>query len=236
MQKNRYFRDCLLGALSTALMLVGDLCLSVIPASQTDHGLFAREAYFSGLYPAWRLPLLTATGLLDMALGFFTVRASCRQILPQYRKTRRLVLVGGVLYLTSAGAVHALIGSLADWTSALCPLLGVSQTEALVYAQYQRLLPTLSISYIGMLLLALTGLWALAAKKMILPRRMLLVHMLPVQLVLVLIPDVRQALGAQITTWNFVLSQCSGNGALLLWMLTNAVWAGCHPEACADLC
>lgn len=165
MQKNRYFRDCLLGALSAALMLVGDLCLSVIPASQTDHGLFAREAYFSGLYPAWRLPLLTATGLLDMALGFFTVRASCRQILPQYRKTRRLVLVGGVLYLTSAGAVHALIGSLADWTSVLCPLLGVSQTEALVYAQYQRLLPTLSISYIGMLLLALTGLWALAAKK-----------------------------------------------------------------------
>ena len=179
-------------------MLVGDLCLSVIPASQTDHGLFAREAYFSGLYPAWRLPLLTATGLLDMALGFFTVRASCRQILPQYRKTRRLVLVGGVLYLTSAGAVHALIGSLADWTSVLCPLLGVSQTEALVYAQYQRLLPTLSISYIGMLLLALTGLWALAAKKMILPRRMLLVHMLPVQLVLVLIPDVRQALARRL--------------------------------------
>ena len=236
MQKNRYFRDCLLGALSAALMLVGDLCLSVIPASQTDHGLFAREAYFSELYPAWRLPLLTATGLLGMALGFFTVRASCRQILPQYRKTRRLVLVGGVLYLTSAGAVHALIGSLADWTSALSPLLGASQTEALVYAQYQRLLPTLSISYIGMLLLALTGLWALAAKKTILPRRMLLVHMLPVQLVLVLIPDVRQALGAQITTWDFVLSQCSGNGALLLWMLTNAVWAGCHPEACADLC
>ena len=65
---------------------------------------------------------------------------------------------------------------------------------------------------------------------------MLLVHMLPVQLVLVLIPDVRQALGAQITTWDFVLSQCSGNGALLLWMLTNAVWAICHPEACADLC
>ena len=95
-----------------------------------------------------------------MALGFFTVRTSCRQILPQYRKTRRLVLVGGVLYLTSAGAVHALIGSLADWTSALSPLLGVSQTETLVYAQYQRLLPTLSISYIGMLLLALTcGRW-----------------------------------------------------------------------------
>ena len=75
MQKNRYFRDCLLGALRAALMLVGDLRLSVIPASQTDHGLFAREAYFSGLYPAWRLPLLTATGLLGMARCFFDRRS-----------------------------------------------------------------------------------------------------------------------------------------------------------------
>ena len=44
-------RDCRLGALGAALMLVGDLCLSVIPASQTDHGLFAREAYFLGCIP-----------------------------------------------------------------------------------------------------------------------------------------------------------------------------------------
>ena len=72
--------------------------------------------------------------------------------------------------------------------------------------------------------------------KMFLPRKLLLFGMLLWQIVFVGIPDVRQALGAQITTWDFVLSQCSGNGALLLWMLTNAVWASCHPEACAKLC
>ncbi len=43
-----YKRDCLLGSLGAFLMLVGDLCLSVIPASQSDSGLFAREAYLSG--------------------------------------------------------------------------------------------------------------------------------------------------------------------------------------------
>lgn len=42
-----YRRDSLLGALGAFLMLVGDLCLSVIPASQSDSGLFAREAYLS---------------------------------------------------------------------------------------------------------------------------------------------------------------------------------------------
>lgn len=81
-----YRRDCWLAALSAALMLVGDLCLSVIPAAPADSGLFMREAYLSGMYPAWRLPVLLATGILGMALAFFTVRASYTQIRPQYRK------------------------------------------------------------------------------------------------------------------------------------------------------
>ena len=36
----------------------------MIPASAGDSGLFLREAYLSGAYELWRLPLLTATGLL----------------------------------------------------------------------------------------------------------------------------------------------------------------------------
>ena len=42
----------------------------------------------------------------------------------------------------------------------------------------------------------------------------------------VLIPDIRQALGADICTWDFVFSQGSGNAALGIWMLANAFWAG----------
>ncbi len=34
------------------------------------------------------------------------------------------MLAGGVIYLTSAGALHFFIGSLADWTGTLSPLLG----------------------------------------------------------------------------------------------------------------
>ena len=136
-----YKRDCLLGALGAFLMLVGDLCLSVIPASPQDSGLFIREAYLSGSYETWRLPLLLATGLLGMSLGFFTVRASYRQINPQFRKTRLALLAGGVIYIATAGTLHFFIGSLADWTSTLSPLLGQKETAALIQSQYDRLIP-----------------------------------------------------------------------------------------------
>jgi len=220
-----YQRDAVLGALGAFLMLVGDLCLSVIPTSPTDSGLFVREAYLSGAWEPWRLPLLLATGLCGMALGFFSVRVSYRQIQPQYRKTRWAVLVGGVIYIATAGALHFFIGSLADWTSTLSPILGREET-ALIQAQYDRLMPAMFIAYAGMVLMIFTGAFAVLTKKTILPRRMFAFHMIVFQIVLVLIPDVRQALGADISTWDFVLSHGSGNAALCIWMLANAAWAG----------
>ena len=220
-----YGRDSLLGALGAFLMLIGDLCLSVIPASTGDSGLFMREAYLSGSWETWRLPLLLATGLCGMALGFFTVRVSYRQIQPQYRKTQTAILAGGVIYVATAGALHLFIGSLADWTTTLSPLLGREKTAALIQAHYSRLMPTMYFAYAGMILLILTSAFAVLTKKTVLPRRMFVFHMIVFQIVFVLIPDIRQALGAEVSTWDFVLSQGSGNAALCIWMIANAVWA-----------
>ena len=225
MERTTYRRDCLLGALSGALMLVGDLCLSVIPASAGDSGLFLREAYLNGSYPAWRLPLLLGTGVLGMALSYFTVRAACAQIRPECRRLRWLITVSGAVYVSSAGVIHLLIGSLADWTSTLGPILGREETAALVLGQYQRLTAALILPYFGMIALILTSFWAVASGRSILPRRMALVHMLVWQIGFAGIPDLRQALGAEISTWDFVLSQGSGNAALLLWMLASALCA-----------
>lgn len=161
----RYKMDALLGALGAFLMLVGDLCLSVIPADSGDSGLFAREAYLSGSWKLWRLPLLIATGLCGMALGFFSVRTAYRQIQPRYRKTRRAVLAGGVIYIATAGALHLFIGSLADWTSTLSPLLGREETMALIQAQYDRLMPSMCFAYAGMVLLILASAFAVLTKK-----------------------------------------------------------------------
>ncbi len=220
-----YRRDCLLGAFGAFLMLAGDLCLSVIPANPGDNGLFAREAYLNGSWEPWRLPLLIATGLCGMALGFFTVRSSYRQIQPQYRKTRFAILTGGVIYVATAGVLHLFIGSLADWTSTLSPLLGREETKELIQAQYDRLMPTMLFAYAGMILLILASAYAVLTKKTVLPRRMFAVHMIVLQIVFALIPDIRQAFGAEVSTWDFVLSQGSGNAALCIWMLANAVWA-----------
>lgn len=220
-----YIRDCLFGALGAFLMLAGDLCLSVIPASAGDSGLFAREAYLNGSYESWRLPLLLVTGLCGMSLGFFTVRVSYQQIRPQYRKTRLALLAGGVIYVATAGVLHFFIGSLADWTGTLSPLLGREETAVLIQEQYDRLMPAMLLSYAGMILLILTSAYAVLTKKTVLPRWMFAFHMIVFQVVFVLIPDVRQALGADISTWDFVLSQGSGNAALCLWMIINAAWA-----------
>ena len=223
-ERKQYGIDALLGAIGAFLMLVGDLCLSVIPASSGDGGLFAREAYLSGSWEEWRLPLLIATGLCGMSLGFFTVRMSYRQILPQYRKTRLAVLAGGVIYVATAGALHLFIGSLADWTNTLAPIIGREETVALIQAKYNHLMPAMYVAYAGMILLIFTSAFAVVTKKTVLPRWMIALHMIVFQIVFVLIPDIRQAFGAGVSTWDFVLSQGSGNAALCIWMIVNAVW------------
>ena len=229
-----YRRDCWLGALGALLMLTGDLCLSVIPAYAGDSGLFAREAYLTGGFQPWRLPLLAATGLCGLSLGFFSVRASYTQVLPQYRKTREALLIGGVIYIATAGTLHLFIGSLADWTGTLAPVLGRDETFSMVQSQYARVIPAMGIAYAGMILMILVSAYAVLTKKTVLPRRMFFVHMIVWQILFVLIPDVRQMLGAEISTWDFVLSLGSGNAALLLWMVENAVWAGRQSKITED--
>lgn len=96
----------------------------------------------------------------------------------------------------------------------------------MIQSQYARVIPAMGIAYAGMVLMILASAYAVLTKKTVLPRRMFLVHMIVWQILFVLIPDVRQMLGAEISTWDFVLSQGSGNAALLLWMAVNAIWAG----------
>ena len=135
-----------------------------------------------------------------------------------------------MIYIATAGALHLFIGSLADWTNTLAPLLGREETTALIQAQYSRLMPVMLIAYAGMLLLMLVSAFAVLTKKTLLPRWMAAFHLLVLQLPLVLIPDIRQSAGAEVSTWDFVLSQGSGNAALCGWMLVNALWAAAQKK------
>ena len=105
-----------------------------------------------------------------MALVFFTVRVSYRQIEPQYRKTRMAVLIGGVIYIATAGALHLFIGSLADWTTTLSPLLGREETITLIQNYYNRIMPAMYFAYAGIILLILISAFAVLTKKTVLPR------------------------------------------------------------------
>lgn len=221
-----YRRDALLGALGALLMLIGDLCLSVIPASQSDSGLFMREAYLSGMWEPWRFKVLIATGFTGMALEYFLVCVLCRQILPCYRKTLTVILISGVIILSSAAALHLFIGSLVDWTVTLTPIIGRDETVALIEAKFNYLMPSMYISYVALALLFLVSAFAVVTGRTVLPQRMIMLHMIVFQLIFVLIPDIRGALGTTISTWDYVLSQGSTNASLCIWMATNALWAG----------
>ena len=223
-----YQRNSILGAFGAVLMMVGDLSLSVIPPNNNDSGLFVREYYLSGAYPSWRFPLLLGPGVIGIALCAFAVWVMYTQIKPEYKKLRLLMKISGVIYLTSACVIHYMIGSLADWTSMLSPLLERDQIIELVQNQYQRAMPCLWSAYVGMVVMILGSAWAFATKKTILPGKMFIFHILVWQNIFVLVPDIRQAMGADHATLDYVLSQSSGNTALCIYMIANAVWAGCQ--------
>ena len=92
------------------------------------------------------------------------MRVFYRQILPQYRKTRAVVITGGVIILATAAALHLFIGSLADWTTTLAPLLGRDETAQLIQVQFDRLMPAMLLSYAGLALLFLGSAFAVVTK------------------------------------------------------------------------
>ncbi len=220
-----YRRDALLGALGAILMLTGDLCLSVISPSQNDSGLFMRECYLNGSWESWRLSVLIATGFSGMSLEFFALRVFYCQILPSYHKTRTVVLTGGVIILATGAALHLFIGSLADWTTTLSPLLGREEAVSLIAEKFNSSMPGMYLSYVGMALIILSSSYAVLTKKTILPWWMIFFHIIVFQILFVLIPDIRQSLGMEISTWDYVLSQGSTNASFFIWMTANAVWA-----------
>ena len=220
-----YRNDAILGALGAFLMLTGDLCLSVIPTSQSDSGLFMREAYLNGSLEIWRLQWVIVTGFFGMSLEFFAIRVFYRQVLSQYRKTRLLLSIGGVIILSTGAALHLFIASFADWTATLSPLLSRQEATELIEAKFNSLIPCMFLPYVGIVLLFLVSAFALLTKRTILPRWMIILHMIVFQIIFVLIPDIRQALGATISTWDYVLSQGSTNASLCIWMIANAIWA-----------
>ena len=198
-----YRRNCLLGAVGAALMAVGDLCLSIIPAGSEDNGLFIREAYLSGEYQLWRPAVLLVTGLIGMFFYTFGIRALHDQILPECRISRAIVKYCGLAFAVSGAAFHFLIGSLSYWTVYLSPILGKELTIKTVTDYYDRFVPTMLIVYIPVVALMLTSFIALLRNKTIMPRWSVAFHIITWQIILAGIPDIRQIMGAHPATIDY---------------------------------
>lgn len=224
-QGKEYRRNCLLGAIGALLLTVGDLCLSLITPNSADSGLYIREAYLNGSYPPWRIVLLLVTGMIGMAFYAFGIKACCEQVLPECKKTRAIIKYSGLFYVASGATLHFFIGTLAYWTTYLSTRIGREQAVAFVNDYYGRFLPAMSIVYIPILLLMLASLIAILRNKMIMGRKMLVFHIVVWQLILVCIPDIRQALGADVSIIDYVFSQSSGNVACFIWLTASYVWA-----------
>lgn len=169
-EMKQYKRDALFGALGAFLMLIGDLRLSVIPDKPKRQRIICKRGVSERLMGAMETSAADCNRSFRHGACFFTVRVSYRQIEPQYRKTRMAVLIGGVIYIATAGALHLFIGSLADWTTTLSPLLGREETITLIQNYYNRIMPAMYFAYAGIILLILISAFAVLTKKTVLPR------------------------------------------------------------------
>ena len=219
-----YKRNCLLGAVGALLMVVGDVSLSLVKADSADEGLYIREAYLSGTYPSWRIVLLLVTGIIGMALYAFGIKAMYEQILPECKKSRAIVKYSGIVFAVSGTTLHFFVGTLAYWVSYLSKHIGREQAISFVDDYYNCIFPAMIIVYIPIVLLIFTSVIALLRKKTIMDRKMVVFHLLVWQLIFMLIPDIRQALGADASTVDYVLSQASGNMAGFIWLIASYVW------------
>ena len=216
--------DLLLGSLGALLMTVGDLALSIITPSNSDSGLYVREAYMNGSYPLWRPVLLFATGMIGMFFYSFGIKAMADQIKPECRKLRTVVKYGGLAYICTGTALHFFIGTLSYWMTIFSAEFDRETAVRLVNDYYGRFMPAASISYPFIMMLLIGSFAAVVSNRTIMPRKMVLFNVLIWQLIFILIPDIHQLISPNITIMDYVMSQSSGNVSAVIMFAAQFVW------------
>lgn len=207
------------GGIGALFMMLGDLSLSLIPPSDTDDGLFAREAYMNGGYPAWKLTFLLLTGIVAVCGYYFGLRAMGSSIEDRYSRTKTWFRRCALFFCFTGLAFHFSIGAGAYLTSYTAVNISREAAEAFAADYMRAVSPGLAVMYLPISFVLLTHLVLTALGKTVYSRRMLFFHPILWIAVLSLVPDIRQALGCRILTVDYVMSQCSGNFGPLLWFL-----------------
>lgn len=204
-------RDCLLGTLSGLLMLAGDLCLSVVPYTAGDSGLFAREAYLTGGF-----------------LYYFLVKALHADIDTKYRKTKLVQYLCGIFTVAVALAIHLWSATMAWFAAYLGPRIGPEDAVTAVAAYQDDMLIAILPMYVPMVLFIGIHFVMLLTGKTRYPRWMLAFHPVTWNLLLAVIPDIAQAMQVPAAAWMSVMSQSSTNTAIVIWCAAAAAYEGKH--------
>lgn len=223
-KQQEYQKNCLLGAVGAALLIAGDLCLSVVSANKADSGLYMRESYLSGEYPLNRIVILLVTGLIGMFFYAFGIKAIYQQIRPECKILRACIKYGGLGYVVSGATLHFLVGTFAYWITYLSAHIGREQAILFVDDYYNRFMTAIYFVYIPMIVLMLASLIAVLRNKTNMSRWMVIFHIVVWQLIFAGIPDILQVAGAGLSTIGYVCSQASGNTAALIWFLASYIW------------
>ena len=223
-ENKKFIRWCILGAIGGILMAAGDWLLGCIPLQETDTGMFNRAYYLSGAYGRWRPVLIIGMGAIGSFLYYFMVKALNADVDAKYKKTQAVHHLCGIFTVTVALAIHTWSATLAWFTTYLGPRIGAEAAIEAVTAYRDDTLIAIMPMYVPMVLVIGIHFVVLLAGKTRYSRWMLVFHPVTIKILLVVIPDIAQAMQVPVATWMSVMSQSSTNSSIVIWCIAAAVY------------
>ena len=227
-EHERFVRWRVLGAIGAVLMAAGDWLLGCVPLQAADTGMFNRAYYLSGSYGLWKPVLTVGLGAIAGFFYYFVVKALNADIDAKYRKTKLVQYLCGIFTVAVALAIHLWSATMAWFATYLGPRIGAEDAVAAVTAYQNDMLVAILPMYLPMVLAVGIHFVMLIAGKTRYPRLMLAFHPITVNILLVIIPDIAQAMQAPVDTWMSVMSQSSTNSAIVIWCIAAAVYERKH--------
>ncbi len=229
-EKERLTRWYILGAIGGICMAAGDWLLGCIPLQGTDTGMFNRAYYLSGSYGLWRPVLIVGMGAVGSFLYYFVVKALHADINEKYRKTKSVQFLCGIFTVAVALAIHTWSATLAWFAAYLGPRIGAEAAVAAVTAYQDDMLIAILPIYIPMVWMIGIHFVMLLLGKTRYPGWMLVFHPVTWNILLVVIPDIAQAMQIPAATWMSVMSQSSTNSAIVIWCIAAAIYGQRHRQ------
>ena len=223
-ENEKFIRWCIWGAIGCMFMAAGDWLLGYVPLQEADTGMFNRAYYLSGAYGLWRPILTVGLGAVGGVLYYFVVKALNADIDTKFRKTKTVQYLCGIFTVAVALAIHLWSATMAWFATYLGPRIGAGDAVAAVTAYQNDMLVAILPMYLPMVLAVGIHFVMLIAGKTRYPRWMLAFHPVAWNILLVVIPDIAQAMQVPATTWMSVMSQSSTNTAIVIWCIAAAVY------------